>query len=44
MIIEPLALKLHVEHKRAKTRIAKLININEDIQFTESSYNLKVIS
>ena len=44
MIIETLVLKLYVEYKRVKTRIAKLININEVMQFTESGYNLKVIS
>ena len=43
-IIETLALKLYVEYKRAKTKIAKLININKDMQFTKSGYNLEVIN
>jgi len=43
-IIETLALKLHIRYKRAKIRTAKLININKDMQFTESSYNLEVIA
>ena len=42
-IIETSALKLHIGYKRAKTRIAKLININKDMQFIESGYNLEVI-
>ena len=41
-IIETLALKLYVRYKRAKTKITKLININEDMQFIESGYNLEV--
>ena len=44
MTVKTLGLKLYVEYKRVKTRIAKLININEVMQFTESGYNLKVIS
>ena len=43
-IIETLALKLYVGYKRAKTRIVKLVNINEDMQFIESNCNLEVIS
>ena len=44
IIIETLALKLHIGYKRSKKRIAKLINMNEDMQFIESSYNMKVLS
>ena len=44
IIIETLALKLYIEYKWAKIRITKLININADIQFVESSYNVEVIS
>ena len=43
-IIKILVLKLFISNQIAKIRIAKLININEEIQFTESSYNLEVIA
>ena len=44
MIIETLALKLYIRYKRVKTKIAKLININEVMQFIESGYNSEVIN
>ena len=42
-IMEALALKLYIGHKRANTTINQLINTLEDIHFVESGYNKGVL-
>ena len=42
-IMETLALKLYIGHKRANTTINQLINTIEDMHFLESGYNKEIL-
>ena len=43
LIMETLALKLYIGHKKVNTSINQLINTIEDMHFVESSFNEEVL-
>ena len=43
IIVDALVIKLYFGHKRAKTRMSKLIQISKDIMFVEGEHNMEVL-